>query len=116
MPTFPVLNTGAVTQYPLGFGVRYSTQSVRFLDGSQQKYRLIGTGLRRWTVKLDLLAEDELGALIEFVEQQGSAAFTFTDPLTGASVPNCVLGGEQFDATISSNMSGQTTVVIEEMA
>jgi len=116
MATFPVLNTGAVAQYPLACGVRYSTQSVRFLDGSRQQYRLIGTGLRRWTVVLDQIEEDELGAVIAFVEQQGSAAFTFTDPFTGASVPNCVLAGEQFDATVGPKLSGQATVVIEEIA
>ncbi|HEX8812929.1 MAG TPA: hypothetical protein VF742_13140 [Terracidiphilus sp.] len=115
MATFPALNTGAVAQYPLGFGVRYATQAVWFLDGTQQKYRLIGTGLRRWTLKLDLLQEDELGAVIAFVEQQGGAPFTFTDPLTGAGVPNCVLCGEQFDATIGPALNGQTTVVIEEI-
>lgn len=116
MATFPVLKTGAVAQYPLGFGMRFLTQAVRFLDGSQQKYRLIGTGLRRWTVSLDQLDEQELGAVIAFVEQQGSATFAFTDPLSGASVPNCVLSGEQFDATIKREMNGQTTVVIEEIA
>ncbi len=71
MATFPVLKTGAVAQYPLGFGVRYSTHAVRFLDGSQQKYALIGTGLRRWTISLDLLDEQELGAVIAFVEHAG---------------------------------------------
>ena len=116
MATFPVLNTGAVAQYPLGFGTHFSTQAVCFLDGSQQKYRLIGTSLRRWTVNLSLLDEDELGALISFVEQQQSASFTFTDPLTGAGVPNCVLSGQQFEATINPKLSGQTTVVIEEIA
>lgn len=116
MATFPVLNTGAVAQYPLGLGTCFSTQSVWFLDGSQQKYRLIGKGLRRWTINLNLLDEDELGAVIAFVEQQQSASFTFTDPFTGASVPNCVLSGQQFDATISPKLSGQTTVVIEEIA
>ncbi len=116
MATFPVLNTGAVAQYPLGFGVRYSTQAVQFMDGSRQKYPLIGTGLRRWTIQLDLLREDELGAVIAFVEQQGSAPFTFTDPITGASVSNCVLASEQFDAMIAAKLSGQTTVVIEEIA
>jgi hypothetical protein len=116
MATFPVLKTGAVAQYPLGYGVRLSTHAVRFMDGSQQKFRLIGIGLRRWTVKLDLLDEEELGAVIAFVEQQGGAVFAFTDPLTGDNVATCVVSGQQFDATMSREMSGQTTVVIEEIA
>lgn len=116
MATFPVLKTGAVAQYPLDFGVRFSTQSVRFMDGSQQKFRLYGTGLRRWTVKLDLLDEQELGTVIAFVEQQGSAAFAFTDPLTGATAATCVIAGQQFNASMKTEMNGQTMVVIEEIA
>jgi hypothetical protein len=116
MATFPVLKTGAVAQYPLACGVRFSTQAVRFMDGSQQKFRLIGVGLRRWTVKLDLLDEEELGAVIAFVEQQLGATFAFTDPLTGASAATCIISGQKFDATLNLKMSGQTTVVIEEIA
>jgi hypothetical protein len=116
MATFPVLKTGAVAQYPLGRGVSFSTQAVRFMDGSQQRFRLIGVGLRRWTLKLDQLDEQELGAVIAFFEQQGSAAFAFTDPVTGDNVSTCMISGQQFDAAMNSEWSGQTTVVIEEIA
>jgi len=116
MATFPVLKTGAVAQYPLDHGVRFSTQAVRFMDGSQQRFRLYGTGLRRWTVQLDLLDEQELGAVIAFVEAQGSAVFAFTDPVSGNTAANCVISGEQFAATMKNEMSGQTAVVIEEIA
>ena len=116
MATFPALKTGAVAQYPLDFGVRFSTQAVRFMDGSQQKFRLIGVGLRRWTVKLDLLDEEELGAVIAFVEQQGGAPFAFTDPTTGTIASTCVISGSRFDATLTQEMNGKTTVVIEEIA
>jgi hypothetical protein len=115
MATFPVLKTGAVAQYPLDHAVRYSTKAVRFMDGSQQKFRLIGVGLRRWTLKLDLLDEQELGAVIAFVEQQGSATFAFTDPVTGDNVAKCMISGQQFDATMTRELDGQTTVVIEEI-
>ena len=115
MATFPVLKTGAVAQYPLGFGMRYATQSVHFLDGSQQKYPLMGTGLRRWTIHLNLLDEQELGTVIAFVERQGNAEFTFRDPLTGADVPKCVLAGQNFEAMVQRDLSGKTTVEIEEI-
>ena len=115
MANFPVLKTGAVAQYPLDRGVRYSTQTVRFMDGSQQNFRLIGVGLRRWTLKLDLLDEQELGAVIAFVEQQGSATFAFTDPVTGENAATCMISGQQFDATMTRELDGQTTVVIEEI-
>lgn len=116
MASFPLLKTGAAAQYPLDYGLRYLTQSVRFLDGSQQKFPLYGTGMRRWTLKLDLLGEDELASVIAFVEQQGSAPFAFSDPATGAMVANCVISGEQLDVTLKDEMKGQTTIVIEEIA
>jgi hypothetical protein len=116
MATFPLLKTGAVAQYPLDRGVRFSTQAVRFMDGSQQRFRLFGTALRRWTLKLDQLDEQELASVIAFVEQQGSAVFAFTDPVTGDTVTTCAISGEQFDAIMTSEMSGQTTVVIQEIA
>src|SRR5579863_9481894 len=113
MATFPVLKTGAVAQYPLERGVRFSTQAVRFMDGSRQRFRLYGVGLRRWTLKLDLLGEDELAVVIAFVEQQGSAPFAFTDPATGAIASSCVISGDQFSVTMNAEMRGQTTIVIE---
>jgi hypothetical protein len=116
MATFPLLKTGAVAQYPLDSAVSFSTQAVRFMDGSQQRFRVYGTGLRRWTLKLDQLDAQELAAVIAFVEQQGSAVFAFTDPVTGDNAATCMISGQQFDATMKGEMSGQTTVVIEELA
>jgi phage-related protein len=116
MATFPTLKTGAVAQYPLAIATRYQTQAVKFLDGSQQRYRIIGTGLRTWTIALKLLDDQELSALIAFVEQQGGAVFSFTDPLTGVAAPQCVISGDKFDATVSGEMMAQATLVIEEVA
>lgn len=113
--SFPVLKTGAVAQYPLESGVRFATQAVWFMDGSRQRFPLLGTGLRRWALKLDLLGEDELAAVIAFAEQQGCAPFAFTDPATGAVAPACVIAGGQLDTTMNAEMRGQTTVVIEEI-
>ena len=114
--TFPTLKTGAVAQYPLNRGLRFQTQAVRFMDGSLQRYRIYGTNLRRWVVKLDLLDEQELGALIAFVEQQGGATFAFTDPLTGNNVANCMISGQSFKAAMTDEMNAQATVSIEEVA
>ena len=116
MATFPALKTGAVAQYPFSHSVRYSTHAVRFMDGSLQKFRLIGNGLRRWVVKLDLLDETELGAVIAFVEQQGAAPFPFTDPFSGQTVTTCIISEEQFKAGMKQEMSGQATLTIEETA
>jgi hypothetical protein len=114
--TFPTLKTGAVAQYPLSYGTRFSTQAVRFMDGSQQLFRLIGNPLRHWSIKLDKLDDEELSALIAFVEQQGSATFAFTDPATGAQAATCVISGRQFDAVMKGEMSGHAAIGIEEIA
>jgi hypothetical protein len=116
MPYFPTLKTGANAQYPLESTLRFSTQAVRFLDGSQQRFRLYGAGLRRWNVQLDQLDERELSALIGFVETQGSMPFSFTDPVTGAAVSNCAIAGGRFQAGMSREMCGQGVLTIEELA
>jgi phage-related protein len=116
MATFPTLRTGAVAQYPLSRSVRFETQSVRFLDGSRQRFRIKGAGLRHWSVQLSLLDEQELGSVIAFVEQQGGSPFAFTDPLSGTVVPRCILSGESFDAAITDQKNAQATVLIEEIA
>ena len=72
MSAFPTLRTGAVAQYPLDLAVRFQTQSVKFMDGSQQRFRLYGSGLRRWKIRLDLLDEQELAAVAAFLEQPES--------------------------------------------
>jgi hypothetical protein len=115
MATFPTLKTGAVAQYPLERGVRFQTQAVRFLDGSLQRYRLYGSGLRNWSVKLELLDDQELSAVIAFVEQTGSASFAFTDPVTGDNAPKCVIAGDTFEATAADEIRGQATLAIEEV-
>jgi hypothetical protein len=113
--TFPTLKTGAVAQYPLDRGVRFSTQSVRFLDGTQQKFRLYGQGLRRWSIDLNLLDEQELGALIDFVEVEGSGIFSFVDPISGDTAAQCVIASEQFDAVMNGELRGAASIVVEEI-
>ena len=115
MATFPVLKTGAVAQYPLARGKRYSTQAVRFMDGSRQRFRLMGSGFRRWTIKLDQLDEQELGAVIAFAEQQGGASFAFTDPVTGDNAGTCIISGDGFEAGMTREIDGHASFVIQEV-
>jgi hypothetical protein len=116
MATFPTLKTGAVSQYPLSATSRYSTQTVQFLNGTQQTFKLFPGSLRRWIIQLDALDEQELGSFISFVETQGGAAFSFTDPATGTTVANCIISGDQAAAGMTQELSGQTHFVIEEIA
>jgi hypothetical protein len=116
MASFPTLKTGAVAQYPLPLTTRFSTQAVQFLDGSQQTFSLYPAGLRRWTVSLDALDEQELDAFISFVEAQGGAPFSFTDPVSGAVASTCIIYGDGADAGMTQEISGQAQFVIEEVA
>src|SRR5689334_14065483 len=93
MPTFPLLSTGAVAQYPLSRLTSYATDVIQFLDGSQQRCLTRGKKLRRWQISLSQLNETELSLLEQFFDStQGNfSVFTFTDPFTGDLVPNCRL-------------------------
>ena len=116
MSAFPTLRTGAVAQYPLDLAVRFQTQSVRFMDGSQQRFRLYGSGLRRWKIRLDLLDETELAAVAAFMEQQGTGVFSFTDPVTGNQAATCIISGQSYRAGASSEMDTNADIEIEEIA
>jgi hypothetical protein len=116
MSTFPVLlKTGAIAQYPLSRDVSMATQLVRFLDGSQQSYQIGGTGLRSWVLKLDLLDETELSAIIAFAEQIGTGTFSFTNPVTGETAAKCVIASEKLATSLVNELHGQATLGIEEV-
>ena len=91
MANFPQLSTGAVTQYPLQITSGQASQVIRFLDGTDQRYRMQGRMLRQWQIKLNLLNEQEAQALASFFEAQlgDYSSFDFPDPYSGAAVPKC---------------------------
>ena len=66
MANFPVLSTGAVTQYPAACAYGRLGQAIRFLDGSGQRFIARGPMLRRWLISLDLLNELELSQIEQF--------------------------------------------------
>lgn len=94
MVTFPILSSGATSQYPTPLTSGRTAQVIRFLDGSDQRYLMQGKNLRSWQIRLDLLNETEIQQLEAFfVSQQGDySTFEFPDPFTGSLVPNCRLG------------------------
>ena len=115
MAAFPILKTGALAQYPLESTVQVRTQSVQFLDGSRQSYRLSGP-LRRWRLRLANVDEQELSALIEFVEQQQGAMFSFTDPVSGYVIDRCVLSDSGVEVTSVDELRNGAVLLIEEVA
>ncbi|HTU48143.1 MAG TPA: hypothetical protein VMF91_23990 [Bryobacteraceae bacterium] len=93
MESFPVLSSGAVTQYPAQIASGQGAQVIRFLDASDQRYLVQPRALRQWQIRLDLLNEGEIQGLEAFfVAQSGDySPFSFPDPFSGATVPNCRL-------------------------
>ena len=114
--TFPALKTGAVMQYPAGNVDRFKNVAVRFLDGSDQRFRLQRRGRKRWTVRLEALDDLEMAGLEAFLKLQAgcSGEFSFTDPETGEVYANCSLEGDTTALEWTELNRGQATIVIRE--
>jgi hypothetical protein len=116
MSSFPPLRTGAVAQYPASKFVRFRNQILRFVDGTDQRYRDSAGPLRMWQIRLDKLDEGEM-ANIEafFAENQGSfRGFTFIDPWDGQVYPNCSLATDSLSLVSLSEMRGTAELKIVE--
>ena len=113
---FPTLKTGAVMQYPGKRTLQFSSDILRFLDGTEQRYRDYPGLLHKWTIQLDLLDESELATLDQFfVSNQGSfGSFSFTDPWDGTVYPDCSLYEDTFGFEVRGEMRGKTTVTVRE--
>ena len=116
MASFPILKTGVVAQYPFGRTRQFSTNVCRFLDGSEQRFLVYGTQLRKWAIRLELLDESELAEIYSFfVAQSGRAnAFTFTDPWDGTVYPNCSFDSDSLSVEFGDKLLGRTAVTIRE--
>lgn len=116
MSNFPLLQTGAVTQYPGAISSSQPVAIVRFLDASDQRWRLQAKALRSWSIRLALLTDAELWAIEEFFESQLGqyTVFTFTDPYTGQAVPNCRVSDPTLTTQYNGPNNGTTTLWIVE--
>jgi hypothetical protein len=113
---FPTLKTGAITQYPATKSTRFSSFVVRFLDGTDQRYRQYTPALLQWSVKLELLDESETRALEEFfLGQEGQfGTFSFVDPWTQMVYPNCSFGEGTFAFQLAGESEGTVSLTIVE--
>ncbi|HYP14615.1 MAG TPA: DUF2460 domain-containing protein [Bryobacteraceae bacterium] len=104
MAAFPLLRTGAITQYPSTRTVTYSTGIARYLDGAEQRFRLYAKPVVRWQVRLSAVSPEELSALERFFrEMQGRySSFVFIDPWTGVEYPNCSFDDDAMEARVES--------------
>src|SRR5260370_37981228 len=116
MATFPLLKTNAVAQYPATKVLRFQNQALRFLDGTEQRYRDAAGPLHRWEILLNQLDEGEMAALDEFfaANQGAFGSFAFTDPLDGRVYANCSLASDELDLTSLAEMSGTMSLTVIE--
>src|ERR1039458_10878167 len=116
MVTFPQLKTGAVAQYPATKAVRFQNQTVRFLDGSEQRYRDAAGPLHQWVIQLSELDESEMAAFAQFFQDnQGRlGSFAFTDPWDGSLYLNCSLAGDDLTMSSLAEMRGRTSLAVLE--
>ena len=116
MATFPILKTTAVAQYPAMRYVQFRNQTVRFVDGTEQRYRDASGPLHRWGIQLSELDESEIAAVEAFfATNQGEfGSFAFTDPWDGQIYNNCSLAGESLDLRALAEMRGSTTLTVVE--
>ena len=116
MATLPNLKTNAVAQYPAKKTLRFENTAVRFVDGTEQRYRELAGPLHQWEIRLDLLDEGELAAMeVFFVENQGRfGSFAFTDPWDGTQYASCSIASDQLSATSVEEMRGKTTITVVE--
>ena len=110
---FQVSITG---RFWLSTEAQYSSFVVRFLDGTDQRYRQYSTPLRRWIINLELLDESELNTLEQFFIAQGGrfATFTFIDPWTQTSFPNCSIDQDILDYQLSGESQGAMKLIVGE--
>ena len=116
MATFPALKTSAVAQYPAKRYVRFQNQTLRFVDGTEQRYRDAGSPLHQWDIQLSQLDEGEMAALEEFFAANQGAFdnFEFTDPWDGSVYTNCSLLTDTLVLTAVGEMRGSAAVTVVE--
>ena len=115
MNTFPTLRTGAVLQYPSKRAIQYSTQVVRFVDGTEQRFRDYSAPIHRWIVSLSQLDETEVNTLREFfrILEGGAESFSFTDPFDGTVYPDCSLESDMREG-FAFEANVMTSFVVKE--
>ncbi len=94
----------------------FQNQVMRFVDGSEQRYRDCAGPLHQWVIRLSELDETEMAALEQFLaSNQGIfGSFSFMDPWDGQTYSNCSFGDDAMDFTSVEEMRGGTSVTVKE--
>lgn len=116
MAAFPQLKTGAVAQYPATKHLKFQNQVLRFLDGTDQRYRDSAGPLHEWEIRLSQMDEREMAEIEQFfVDNQGCFdGFAFTDPWDGQAYTNCSIASDDLDLTSAAELQGAASLKIVE--
>ena len=116
MTDFPILKTRAIAQYPAERSLIQSSRVFRFVDNSEQSFRVQASSARRWTLNLALLDEDEAARLALFFDAQNGQLrnFSFTDPWDGTDYPSCRLESDVLGEHILGEGRESMRMVIRE--
>jgi hypothetical protein len=114
MAMFPILTTGAVTQYPSGRRTSYSTCVTQFVDGSEQRFREFRRPVRHWIIRLSHVSASEAAAVDSFfLSMQGRfGSFSFVDPWDGQEYTDCSFDQATLAAAASTDSNYQSQLVI----
>ena len=114
MSEFPRLNTGAFAQYPVQTVTEFRTDTVRFVDGSEQRFRNYAGPVRRWVINLESLDDSELTRLREFVHGREGAVqnFEFTNPFDGQLYATCSFENEELSEQMVNEGRGRVSLVV----
>jgi hypothetical protein len=114
MATFPKLKTGAVAQYPIVRHAEFRNQTVRFIDGTEQRFRDRGVARKRWVIQLSGLDEGELSAIEEFfLSNQGAfGSFAFADPWDGGVYDDCSIELDDLSLVTAGEMRCVTHLTV----
>ena len=82
MATFPELKSKAVAQYPARRTTAYQNQTVRFVDGREQRYRDSAGPLRRWQLRLEDL-EPGQNVVCDLTDSKEQVARFYDEPFPG---------------------------------
>jgi len=101
-------------QYPAQRGVQYSTVALRFVDGSEQRFRLYQAPLHQWVIQLSLLDQGEFQELQEFFRSVDGQAenFSFTDPWDNTTYASCSLSSDSMGAILAGEWNGETSLTV----
>lgn len=116
MADFPVLKSGAVAQDGSLAAVRFGTRVLRFANGAEQRFRDSKGPRRRWTIRLELLTDEEMSALALFLDaRQGRhGRFSFFDPWNEVEYADCSLGSDTQEIDLREHARAGTTIRITQ--